>query len=72
MGFEPTIPASERVKTVHTLDRWATYNAVQSVGSQNDVSEKHADSACCLLHTGLLIGLFLGPEDIYMYLRNVR
>jgi hypothetical protein len=24
MGFEPTIPASERAKTVHTLDSWAT------------------------------------------------
>jgi hypothetical protein len=24
MGFEPTIPASERVKTVHALDRAAT------------------------------------------------
>jgi hypothetical protein len=24
MGFEPTIPASERAKTVHALDRAAT------------------------------------------------
>jgi hypothetical protein len=24
LGFEPTIPASERAKTVHTLDRSAT------------------------------------------------
>jgi hypothetical protein len=24
MGFEPTIPTSERVKTVHALDRAAT------------------------------------------------
>jgi hypothetical protein len=24
VGFEPTIPASERAKTVHALDRWAT------------------------------------------------
>jgi hypothetical protein len=24
MGFEPTIPVSERLKTVHTLDRAAT------------------------------------------------
>jgi hypothetical protein len=24
LGLEPTIPASERTKTVHTLDRWAT------------------------------------------------
>jgi hypothetical protein len=24
MGFEPTIPVSERVKTVHALDRAAT------------------------------------------------
>jgi hypothetical protein len=24
VGFEPTIPASERAKTVHTLDRAAT------------------------------------------------
>jgi hypothetical protein len=24
VGFEPKIPASERAKTVHALDRWAT------------------------------------------------
>jgi hypothetical protein len=24
VGFESTIPASERAKTVHALDRWAT------------------------------------------------
>jgi hypothetical protein len=24
VGFEPTIAASERAKTVHALDRWAT------------------------------------------------
>jgi hypothetical protein len=24
VGFEPTIPASKRAKTVHALDRWAT------------------------------------------------
>jgi hypothetical protein len=24
VGFEPTIPASERAKAVHPLDRWAT------------------------------------------------
>jgi hypothetical protein len=24
VGFEPTIPVSERAKTVHVLDRWAT------------------------------------------------
>jgi hypothetical protein len=24
VGFELTIPASERAKTVHALDRWAT------------------------------------------------
>jgi hypothetical protein len=28
MGFEYTIPASERVKTVHALDRWATVTGI--------------------------------------------
>jgi hypothetical protein len=32
MGFEPTIPASERAKTVHALDRAAT---VTSEGLRN-------------------------------------
>jgi hypothetical protein len=30
-GFEPTIPASERAKTVHTLDRATTVAGVQQV-----------------------------------------
>jgi hypothetical protein len=29
VGFEPTIPASERVKTVHALDRSATVTGME-------------------------------------------
>jgi hypothetical protein len=36
--FEPTIPASERVKTVHDLDRWAIvtghFSTYQHVSNQ--------------------------------------
>jgi hypothetical protein len=40
VGFEPTIPASERAKTVHALDRPATvigFNALHGVISQKIV-----------------------------------
>jgi hypothetical protein len=30
MGFEPTIPASERAKTVHALDHSATVTGLQT------------------------------------------
>jgi hypothetical protein len=33
VGFEPTIPASERAKTVHALDRWATVTATHPLTS---------------------------------------
>jgi hypothetical protein len=33
VGFELTIPASERAKTVHALDRSATVTGVQKLGS---------------------------------------
>jgi hypothetical protein len=32
LGFEPTIPASERAKTVHALDRTAAVNGVIHAG----------------------------------------
>jgi hypothetical protein len=31
VGFETTIPASERAKTVHALDRWATVTATLKI-----------------------------------------
>jgi hypothetical protein len=33
-GFEPTIPASERAKTVHALDRSATVTGVHKLDQQ--------------------------------------
>jgi hypothetical protein len=35
MGFEPTIPASERVKTVHALERSATMTGYLKSNKQN-------------------------------------
>jgi hypothetical protein len=37
VGFEPTIPASERAKTVHALDRSATVTGFNSLtGERNE------------------------------------
>jgi hypothetical protein len=33
VGFDPTIPASERVKTVHALDRSATVTGIQTLST---------------------------------------
>jgi hypothetical protein len=33
MAFEPTIPASERAKTVHVLDRLATVTGVNCISA---------------------------------------
>jgi hypothetical protein len=33
MGFEPTIPASERAKTVHALERSATVTGAANITS---------------------------------------
>jgi hypothetical protein len=34
VGFEPTIPVSERAKTVHALDRSVTVTGTEYVGIQ--------------------------------------
>jgi hypothetical protein len=34
VGFEPTIPASERAKTVHDLDRSAAVTGILSIKYQ--------------------------------------
>jgi hypothetical protein len=31
IGFEPTIPASKRARTVHALDHWATATGVTGI-----------------------------------------
>jgi hypothetical protein len=47
VGFEPTVPASARMKTVHTLDRAATVTGILScsinifLGSDDFLSKKH-------------------------------
>jgi uncharacterized RmlC-like cupin family protein len=38
VGFEPTIPASERVKTVYVLDRSATMTGKQGLGHVNNIA----------------------------------
>jgi hypothetical protein len=35
VGFEPTITASERAKTVHALDRSATVTGNESIAGNN-------------------------------------
>jgi hypothetical protein len=35
VGFEHTVPASERVKTVHALDRSATVTGIKDVTTEN-------------------------------------
>jgi hypothetical protein len=38
VGFEPTIPVSERAKTVHALDRYATVTGKCYINSTETVS----------------------------------
>jgi hypothetical protein len=37
VGFEPTIPASERAKTVHALDRWATVTGEMGIWKEKHI-----------------------------------
>jgi hypothetical protein len=67
--FEPTVPASERVKTVHALDRSATVLTPFQISSENNVFRKifefKADeigvqfrithNEICAIYTGRLI-----------------
>jgi hypothetical protein len=41
MGFEPTIPASERAKTVHVLDRSATVTGVVTNSSRGNYMNRN-------------------------------
>jgi hypothetical protein len=62
VGFEATIPAFEREKTVNALDRAATvigsYSKNKQWRSQNETKRKKI-----LLHVGFLLGLLFHPED---------
>jgi hypothetical protein len=44
VGFEPTIPASERAKTVHNLDRSSIVTGWYSVISKSKLN-KNADNS---------------------------
>jgi hypothetical protein len=44
MGFEPTIPASERERTVHVLDRAATVTGLQEGLEKNIVDVSYLGS----------------------------
>jgi hypothetical protein len=56
VGFEPTIPASERAKTVHTLDRAATLIA------------NFSKYPYCYEHTDLLLNIIY-RHNFYLKLR---
>jgi hypothetical protein len=45
VGFEPTIPASERVKTVHALHGWATVTGFKNINSPKYRSSHDVDSS---------------------------
>jgi hypothetical protein len=45
VGFEPTIPASERVKTVHASDHWSTVTGKTKLGSRS-TREKDIHNIC--------------------------
>jgi hypothetical protein len=76
-GFEPTIPASERVKTVHALDHSATvtghafsYRTKSLCGSGFQCSSGHTGSVLCF--SGLSIYFYLGchPPSLIVYLNE--
>jgi hypothetical protein len=52
VGFEPTIPASERAKTVHDLDRAAGHCDRPSGGQHTQINTKKRWTLCVLLAEG--------------------
>jgi hypothetical protein len=62
VGFERTIPASERAKTVHALDRSAT---VTGLGIPYKVE---MNALCARRNYPSLCDLIAGPESFERYL----
>jgi hypothetical protein len=65
VGFEPTIPAFERAKTVHALDLAATVIGCEGVYTYSYLCEKprdenfsHADMGAALYNTKMIIKQF--------------
>jgi hypothetical protein len=80
MGFEPTIPAFERAKTVHALDRVATVIGIRHcVASNYGMTDTHrldrtaiVFPSKCTLHIYIFFFFFFYYNEIYNLLSILR